>query len=67
MLEQDLWPMEKGAHTGARLLAGLVNPWETHAGAVHEELQPVGRTNVGEVYGELFLLGGTSHRSRGRV
>jgi len=26
-------PMERGAHTGAGLLAGLVTPWGTHAGA----------------------------------
>ena len=31
----------------------------THAGAVHEELQPVGRTHVGEVCGELCPLTGT--------
>ncbi|GAB0186311.1 hypothetical protein GRJ2_001096400 [Grus japonensis] len=27
-------PMERGAHTRAGLLAGLVTPWGTHAGAV---------------------------------
>ena len=27
-------PMERGAHAGAGLLAGLVTPWGTHAGAV---------------------------------
>jgi len=26
-------PMERGAHAGAGLLAGLVTPWGTHAGA----------------------------------
>jgi len=26
-------PMERGAHTGAGLLAGLVTPWGTHTGA----------------------------------
>ena len=31
-------PMERGAHAEARLLAGLVTPWGTHAGAVREEL-----------------------------
>jgi len=56
-------PMERGAHAGVGLLAGLVTPWGptleqpvpeglhpmggTHAGAVHEELQPVGRIHVG--------------------
>ena len=34
-------PMERGAQAGAGLLAGLVTPWGTHAGAVREELQPV--------------------------
>ena len=62
---QDLWTCrERGAHTGAGLLAGLVTHGGptleqsvpeglhhvegTHAGAVCEELQPVGRTH-GEV------------------
>ena len=27
-------PVERGAHTEAGLLAGLVTPWGTHAGAV---------------------------------
>jgi len=27
-------PVERGAHARARLLAGLVTPWGTHAGAV---------------------------------
>jgi len=31
----------------------------THAGAVHEELQPVGKTHIGEVCGELSLVRGT--------
>ena len=34
---QDLWPrgpVERGAHAEAGLLAGLVTPWGTHAGAV---------------------------------
>ena len=31
---QDLWTHgERGAHTGAGLLAGLVTPWGTHTGA----------------------------------
>jgi len=61
--------MERGVHTRAGLLAGLVTcggptleqsipedctPWEgTHTGAVGEELQPVGRTHVEAVCGEL--------------
>jgi len=39
----------------------------THAGAVHEELQPVGRTHIGEVCGELSPVRGTSRWGRGRV
>ena len=35
--------------------------------AVCEELQPVGRTHVGEVCGERSAVRGTSHWSRGRV
>ena len=60
-------PVERGAHAGAGLLAGLVTPWGTQAGAVCEELQPVGRTHVGEVRGELSPVGGTSCWSRGGV
>jgi len=76
-------PVQRGAHTGAGFLAGLVTPWgptleqpvpeglhpmgRTHTGAVHEELQPVGRTHVGEVCGERSAVRGTSHWSRGRV
>ena len=37
-----------------------------HAGAVREELQPVGSTHTGEVHGELFPMGGTTRWSRGR-
>jgi len=37
----------------------------THAGAVHEELQPMGRTHIGEVCGELSPVRGTSRCSRG--
>jgi len=37
MLEQapgrTCGPVERGTHTGAGLLAGLVTPWGTHAGA----------------------------------
>jgi len=72
--------MQRGAHAGAGLLAGLVTPWGptleqpipeglhpvegTHIGTVHEELQPVGRTHV---CGELSPVRGTSCWSRGRV
>jgi len=40
-------PREREAHTGAGLLAGLVTPWGTHAGAVHGGLSPMGRTHAG--------------------
>jgi len=76
-------PVERGAHAGAGLLAGLVTPWgrtleqpvpeglhpvgRTHARAACEELQPVGRTDVGEVCGELPPVRGTSWWSRGRL
>jgi len=33
---------------------------EIHAGAIHEELQLVGRTHIGEICGELSLVGSTS-------
>jgi len=36
---QHLWiPGERGAHTEAGLLAGLVTSLGTHAGAVHEDV-----------------------------
>jgi len=76
-------PVERGAHAGAGLLAGLVTPWgpmleqpvseelhsmgRTHGGAVREELHPMGRTHFGEVCAELSPVRGTSHWSRGRV
>ena len=39
----------------------------THAGAVREELQPVGRTHVGVVRRELSPVRGTSCWNRERV
>jgi len=39
----------------------------THTGAVREELQPMGRTHIEEVCGELSPARGTSRWSRGRV
>jgi len=76
-------PVERETHAGAGLLAGLVTPWGptleqpvseglhlidgTHAGAVCEELQYMGRTHVGEISGELSPVRGTSCWSRGRV
>jgi len=38
-----------------------------HTGAVREELQPMGRTYVGEVCGELSPVGGTPRWSRVRA
>jgi len=38
----------------------------THAEAVCEELQPVGKIHVGEVHGGLSPVGGTPCCSRGR-
>ena len=41
--------------------------WEgTHAGAVHEEMQPVGRSHVGEVCGELSPMRGTFTLEQGQ-
>ena len=68
-------PVERRAHTGAGLLAGLEQsvPEGLHsmeganAGAVHEELQPMGRTHAGAVHGVLSPVRGTSHWSRARV
>jgi len=73
----------RGSHARADLLAGIVTLWgltleqsvseglhplqRTHAGAVHEELQPVGgRTHTGEDHGGLSPMGGTSHWGRGK-
>lgn len=52
--------MGRRAHTRAGLLAGLGIPWavpeglhpmeETHAGAIHEELQSTGRTHIGGLW-----------------
>jgi len=75
-------PVEREAHTGPGLLAGLVTPWGptleqpvpegqhpvggTHAGAVLEELQPIGRTHVGVVCGELSPVRGTFTLEQGQ-
>jgi len=39
----------------------------THTEAVHEELQPMGMTHVGEIIGELSPVGGTPCCSMARV
>ncbi|GAB0181827.1 zinc finger and BTB domain-containing protein 5 [Grus japonensis] len=54
---QDLWPrggpmLEQSAPEGLHPMEG------THTGAVHEELQPMGRTDVGEVHGGLSPVEG---------
>jgi len=56
-------PMERGTHTGAGLLAGLVNLQGPHT----KGLQAVGRTHVGAIHGGLCAVGGTPRWSRGRV
>ncbi|GAB0181374.1 AN1-type zinc finger protein 5-like [Grus japonensis] len=45
---QDLWPHGERSPRWSRFAGRTVTPWGTHAGAVREELQPVGRTHVGE-------------------
>lgn len=69
---------ERETHTGAGSLAGLVTPGETHAaipgglhptegthsGVVHEELKPVGRTQIGEVQGVCFWRDSTLEQGR---
>jgi len=75
-------PVEGGAHTRAGLLEGLVTLWgptleqpvpegrhsmeETYAGAVQEEQQPMGRTHIGEVFGEPSPVRGTFTLEQGR-
>jgi len=67
--------MERAAHTGVGLLAGLVTLWGptleqpvpeglhpvegTHAGAYHAELHPAGGTHAGAVCEELQPVGRT--------
>ena len=76
-------PVERGAHTGAGLLARLVTPQGstleqavpeglhpmegTHAVAVHEELQRVERNCFRAVRGGQSPVGGTPCWSRGRA
>jgi len=58
--------MKRGAYAGAGLLAGLVTPWGTHAGAVCEELQLAGRIHIGKVHGGLSPVGGTPCWKQGK-
>lgn len=60
--------MERGPHTGAGLLGGLVILWETlsvpmgraYAETVHAELQPGRRMYIGEVFVVLSSVGRTN-------
>jgi len=63
---QDLWP-HGGPMLERPVPEGLYPVEGTHAEAVHEELQPMGRTHIGEVCGELSSVRGTSRWSRGRA
>lgn len=61
-----LWPrgeltLEQPVPEGLHTVEG------THTGAVHEELQPLGRTHVGEDCGGLFPAGVTPCWSKGRM
>jgi len=63
---QDLWPhgrstLEQSAPERLHLVE------RTNAEAVCEELQPLGRTHIGEVHGALSSMSGTSCWSRGGV
>lgn len=73
-------PMERGAHAGAGLLAGLVTSQGptleqsapeglegTHDGALQEELHLTGGAHVEEVCGKLSCMVGTPCWSRGRA
>ncbi|GAB0179988.1 hypothetical protein GRJ2_000464100 [Grus japonensis] len=53
--------LEQSGPEGLHLVEG------TPAGAVDAELQPVGRTHVGEAHGGLSPVGGNPCWSRGRV
>ncbi|KAK4818051.1 LOW QUALITY PROTEIN: hypothetical protein QYF61_004578 [Mycteria americana] len=65
---QDLWTHAERSPCWSRFAGRTCDPVEgTHAGAVHEELQPMGRTHVGAVHGELPPIGVTPRWSRGRV
>jgi len=56
-----------GSLRWSRFAAGLMTLRGTHAGAVSEEMQPVGRTHSGEVHGGLYPMGGSPHGSRENV
>jgi len=63
---QGLWPCG-GPTLEQPVPDGLYPMGGTCAGAVCEELQPVGRTHIEELCGELSSIRDTSHCSRGRV
>lgn len=50
--------MERGAHAGVGLLAGLESLWGTCTGAVNEVLWLVGMTHTEEVHGDCHLWEG---------
>ena len=54
-----------GTHAGA-VHEELQPMGRTHPGAVHEELQTMGRTHVGEVCGELPPMRGTFTLEQGK-
>ncbi|PKU41973.1 suppression of tumorigenicity 5 protein isoform x4 [Limosa lapponica baueri] len=54
-------------HWSSLLLKDCTPTEGTHVGAVCEELQPVGRTQVGETHEGPSPMGGTPRWSRGRV
>jgi len=45
-------------------MTGLFIPLGTHAGVVHETLQPLGRTHIGAVHGDVSSVTGTPRWSR---
>jgi len=67
-LNRTCGPMERGAHAGAGLLAGLVTPWAgpTLEQPVPEGLNPVGRTHIGEVCGGLSPVRGNFMLKQGK-
>jgi len=64
---QDLWTCGEKSPRWSRFAGSTCDPvGRTHAGAVNEELQSMGRIYVGEVRGGLSPMGGTTRLSRGR-
>lgn len=59
-LLQDLRPPQRIC-TGAVCSLRTAPMEGTYDGALHEELQPVGKTQIGEFHRELFPMGKTQH------